>query len=254
MILFYRITPFLVALASALGFAAFLLHWVHPVLAVVLTVVVVSVLLARLLRFQFELFSFWFFLGTVLVFLFSAFSVLFLFESMTTSWFVVCLTIGLLTLFSEFIFLYTHLPSVYQPFSLEYLTLLLNLLSMFFLTSFGFAMRLLVQIPLSFLSIPFFLVSFFLIYGMLWVSKAESVHARFYAFFGAIVFTELFVAISFLPTGFYTNAAFLTVFAYVFFGITRAHAIHKLSRDVARRYLLTASFLLLFIGVSSQWL
>jgi len=254
MILLYRITPFLVAMVSALGFAAFLLRWMHPFIAVFVTVLLLLLLLARLLRFQLDTFSFWFFLGTAGIFLLSAFSVLFLFESMTTSLVVACVTIGLLTLFSEFIFLYTHIPSAYQPFSLEYLTLILNLLSIFFLTCFGFAIRLLVQIPLSFLSVSFFLLSFFLIYGMLWVSKSESVHTRFYAGFGAILFTELFIAISFLPTGFYTNAAFLTVFSYVFFGLTRAQVIHKLTKEVARRYLITAGVLLLFIGVSSQWL
>ena len=254
MILLYRITPFLMAIVSALTFAAFIFRWAHPVLVMMLGFILVLFLLARLLRFQAQSFSFWFFLGTAIIFFLSTFSILFLFENLYASVAVAILSVVLLGLFTEFVFQYVHLPATYQPFSLEYLTLLLNLLSIFFLTCFGFAVRLLVQAPLSVLAIFFFLVSFFLVYGMLWVSKADVMQARFFAFFGAILFTELFVAISYFPTGFYTNAAFMTIFAYVFFGISRAHAIRKLSPVVVKRYLITSILLLLFIGLSSQWI
>ncbi|MEK7452532.1 MAG: hypothetical protein AAB664_04280 [Patescibacteria group bacterium] len=183
MILLYRITPFLVAFTSALGFTALLLRWVHPFVIVGIALFLMMILFARLLQFQWSTFSFWFFLGTAAIFLLSTFSVLFLFEEMLTRVIVSSISVGFLMLFSEFVFLYVHLPSAYQPFSLEYLTLLMNLLSIFFFTCFGFAVSFLVQIPIFFLYIPFFFLSLFLIYGMLWVSKAESPHLRIFCFF-----------------------------------------------------------------------
>jgi hypothetical protein len=104
------------------------------------------------------------------------------------------------------------------------------------------------------LALLFFLLSFFLVYGVLWVTKAESFRSHLYALFGAIILTELFVCITFFPTGFYTNAAFMTIFSYAFFGLTRTEALHKLSREVIKRYVFTSIILLLIVAVSSKWL
>ena len=254
MILLYRITPFLIALTTLIGYGLFVFRIGQPFVVVGLSLIAVVLLFARLLRFHVQEFSFWFFLGIASVFFLSTFGMLVLFETTWVSLVLALLSASLLVLFTEFVFLYTHLPSRYQPFSLEYLTSLLNLLSIFFFSSFAFATRLLIQAPLPFLALLFFLLSFFLVHGMLWVTKAESFRSRLYAFFGAIALTELFICITFFPTGFYTNAAFMTIFSYAFFGITRTEALHKLSPDVVKRYLFTALVLLLVVGVSSKWL
>ncbi len=253
MILLYRITPFLIAIVTLIGYGLFVFRIGHPFLVIGLSAVCVALLIARLLRWHMQEFSFWFFLGIACFFFLSSFGMLFLFE---TTWVSVVLSLvcaSLLVLFSEFVFLYVHLPSQYQPFSLEHLTSLLNLLSIFFFSSFAFAIRLLIQAPLSMLALSFFFLSFFLVYGMLWVTKAESFRSHFYALFGAIALTELFVCLTFFPTGFYANAAFMTIFSYAFFGLTRMEALHKLSSEVVKRYLFTSVALLLFVGISSKW-
>lgn len=254
MILLYRITPFLVAIVTLLGYAGFVFRVMHPFAVIGISFFVFAFLIARLLRFRVFEFSFWFFFGIASLFFLSAYGMLFLFESVWVSSAIALVSSSLLVLFSEFLFLYTHLPSRYQPFSLEHLSSLLNLLSIFFFSCFGFATRLLVQAPLSFLAFVFFCVSFFLVYGMLWVTKAESFRSTMYALFGAIGLTELFLAVSYLPTGFYANAAFITIFCYAFFGLTRTEAIHKLSTDVVKRYVITSLILLLIVGISSKWL
>lgn len=254
MILLYRITPFLVAIVALLGYAMFVFRVVHPVAALGVSFVCVAFLMARLLRWRVQEFSFWFFLGIACLFFLSSFGMLFLFETLWVSIALALVSTFLLVLFTEFVFLYIHLPSRYQPFSLEHLTSLLNLLSIFFFSSFAFATRLLIQIPLSFLALLFFLLSFFLVFGVLWVTKAESFRSHLYALFGAIILTELFVCITFFPTGFYTNAAFMTIFSYAFFGLTRTEALHKLSREVIKRYVFTSIVLLFIVAVSSKWL
>ncbi len=253
MILFYRITSFLMAIVALLGYAAFVFRFGHPFVAISLSLACVVLLLARLLRWRVREFPFWFFLGTGSLFFLSSFGVLFLSEQVWISSIVSFVSATLLVLFTEFVFLYIHLPSRYQSFSLEHVTSLLNLLSIFFFSSFAFAARLLIQTPLSFLMFFFFLLSFFLLYGVLWVTKAETFSSRLYALFGAAVLTELFSVLTFFPTGFYTNAAFMTIFSYAFFGLTRTEALHKLSGTVVKRYLITSILLLILVAASSKW-
>ena len=82
----------------------------------------------------------------------------------------------------------------------------------------------------------------------------DPLKARPYALATAVLITELFAAISFLPTGFYTNAAFLTLAVYVLLGLSRADALHKLSKEVLRRYLTLFLVLTTIIALTSQWI
>ena len=254
MILLYRITPFFIGLVSALGFFGLNFSWIHPAILIPICLLLVVLFFARLLKWQINTFSFWFFLGTPCVFFAASFSIYLLTEDILSRILLGVFCSLLLMLFSEYVFQYIHLPSKYQPFSLEYLTLILNVLSIFFFTSLGFAARILLQAPLILLAGIAFALMYFLVYGTLWVSKAETFRSHYYSALGSILLTEFFVALTFLPPGFYTNAAFLTVFSYVFLGLTRSQAIHKLGKDVILRYCITATILLIYIGMSSQWL
>jgi len=254
MILLYRITPFLVGIISLLGFLGLMNAWAHPMVVIAIALLLGILVFARLIKWQVKTFSFWFFLGTFFLFFAASFSIFLLLEDVWSRWVLIGLYTLLLMLFCEYVFQYTHLPSNYQPFSLEYLTLILNVLSIFLFASLGFAARILLQAPLWILVLLAFALMYFLVYGTLWVSKAETFRSHYYAALGAILLTEFFLALTFLPPGFYTNAAFLTVFSYVFLGLTRAQAIHKLNKEVVLRYGITAITLLILIGLSSQWL
>jgi ABC-type multidrug transport system permease subunit len=94
----------------------------------------------------------------------------------------------------------------------------------------------------------------FVMYGTLWASHVDSVKARPYALSAAILITELFAVISFLPTGFYTNAAFLALSVYVLLGLSREDVLHKLSKEVLRRYVILFCVLTLAIALTSQWI
>jgi len=253
MILFYRLSSFAVAILSGLGFASFFLGWVHPYVTIVLTVLCVGLILGRLLGWHVKTFQFWHLLGTPLLFLVSSFGPFFLLENNLSKILLSLIVVGLLFFFVEHVFSFTHLPINYQPFTLEYLSQLLHILSVFFVSILGFGLSLFLQTPLWFLSLLFFLILFFIVYGTLWVGKVDPIRARPYAFAGALLTTELFAALSFLPTGFYTNAAFLALGVYVFLGLSRAHALHKLSKEVLRRYISVFVVLTFVITLTSQW-
>lgn len=254
MILLHRLTSFAVSIVVAMGFLLLLVSSFHPYLLVVLTGALVALLLARLLQWHIRTFQFWHLMGTPLLFLLSSFGPFFLLESLISKATLAVCVVSILFLFVEHVFSFTHLPVVYQPFTLEYLSGLLHILSVFFLSVLGFGLSLFLQTPLWMLSLIFFLILFFIVYGTLWVGKVDPHRARPYAFVGAVLMSELFAALSFLPTGFYSNAAFLALGVYVFLGLSRAHALHKLSREVLRRYIIVFVVLTLVITLTSQWI
>lgn len=254
MILIHRLTPFAIGLSAVLGFVALLQEWPWSLLFVFLSVCLVALLYARLLHWRVVTFQFWHFLGTPVLFLIASFGMLLLFEHQTTSLILGVVSVLFLLLFAEYIFQYTHLPSQYQPYSIEYLTLLLNVLTIFFLSSVAYGVHLLIQTPLWLLSAVFFLLSFFILYGTLWVSKADDRRSKPYALAGSILTTEFFVTLAFLPSGLYTNAAVISLFFYLFLGLTRAQVHHKLTASVTRRYLGIAIILLLAILFSADWI
>lgn len=254
MILIHRLTPFAIGLISALGFTSLLEGWIHPILTFVLTIVFLALLYARLLHWKAHTFQFWHFLGTPILYLISVFGMIFLFEQPLSSVILALVSVLFLMLMAEYVFQYTHLPSQYQPFSIEYLSLLLNVLTIFFVSSVSYGLYLLIQTPLFLLTCFFFLLSLFVLYGTLWVSKADDIRARPYALAGAILTTEFFLTLAFLPSGLYTNAALITTFFYLFLGLTRAQVHHKLSSTVVKRYVGVAVVLLVVILLSSDWL
>lgn len=237
-----------------MSFVALLLNWFHPLAIVLMCLTLCSLLLSRLLDWQGRTFQFWHLLGTPMLFLLSSFGLFFLLESPGVKMILALVVTFFLFLFIEHVFSFIHLPVTYQPFTLEYLSQLLHVLSVFFLATLGFGMRLFLQAPLWILSLAFFLVLAFIMYGTLWAGKVDPVKARPYALATALLITELFAAISFFPTGFYSNAAFLALSVYVLLGLSRADALHKLSKEVLRRYLILGAVLTAIIALTSQWI
>ncbi|MBT5808144.1 hypothetical protein HOI18_02605 [Candidatus Uhrbacteria bacterium] len=254
MLVLYRLTSVFVALTTIAAFALMVFETSVPLLVLGLSLVLVVLLIGRLLRFQFRTFQFWHLLATPALFLTSSYAFLFFLEQSYALALLGVLTVLLLTLFVEYVFTYIHLPTMYQPFSIEHLGLLMNILTLFFLSSVGFGLRLFLQAPLWILGVIFFLLSWYVVYGTLWASKVEDHRAKPYAIAGAILTTELFVAISFLPSGFYTNAAFVALTFYIFLGLTRASALHRLNKTITRRYLMIFGILVAAIVLTSQWL
>lgn len=256
MILLHRITPFFIGLSVAAGFGVMALlkgQWISLVLALVCWAVSV-LLLARLVGWNVRSFQFWYLVGTPAVFSLSSYAAFLFLEHSAERVFLALLTALLVFFFSEHLFHYIHIPARYQAYAIEHLSLVLTVLTIFFLSSVGFGLQFLLQLPVAFLSLNFFLLSLFVIYGTLWVSKVDHGRAWPYAFAGAVLTTELFSVVTFLPTGFYTNAAVLALFFYLFLGFARAHFLDQLSRGVTQRYLLVGSVLLAMIVGTARWI
>lgn len=257
MILLHRITPFFIGLISALGFVGLLSTSFNPFAVLGLVLLLVLLLLVRLVGFRPGQFSFWIFIGTPFMFLASSFLLELFFENRPEQIGLAVCTALLIFFFAEHLFNYLHLPSNYQAYSIEHLALALNVLTVFFISAAGFGLNILLQVQhfgLLVMSVLFFLITLFVIYSTLWVSKVEGKKTKRYALAGAVLTTELFAVLTFLPTGFYTAAAILTLFFYLFLGLMRAHFLDQLSKTVLRRYLLISGVLLLVILIFSRWI
>ncbi len=156
--------------------------------------------------------------------------------------------------FAEHVFLFFHQQARYRVLSLERISLLIHLCAHFLFAESLYAFLLLVHTPLWILALVYFVLSFFFTNSMLWVSKVERGRAFPYAISGAVVLTEFFVALSFLPSGHGTNAGILTIFLYVFFGLSRSQFMGVLTRSIFLRYLAAGLGLLLLILLSSRWI
>jgi len=255
MILLHRITPFLIGIVTALGFAGLLSLGLHPFAVMGTVLLLVAVLYARLVGFAPRSFQFWMLFGTPLLFLFSSFGLLLFLERPLAQAGLGVFVSLFVFFFAEHVFSYVHVPVNYETYAIEHMSLVMNVASVFFVSVAAFGTRVVLTAfaPLWLLILVFFAVSLFVIFGTLWASKVDVGHARLYALCGAVIVTEIFMAVTYLPTGFYTNAALIALTAYLFLGLTRAHFVEKLSPSIVRRYVVTSTLLLAAILGTSQW-
>lgn len=253
MLILHRITPLLIGVTIGLGVAALLAVSMNPLPIIGATLAITFLLLARLNKWQVTKAPFWMLIGIPFLLTASSFTFMLFLESQSETVALGLLTALLVFFFCEHLFTYVHLPAAYQTYAIEYLALMLNIVSVFVLASSAYAFRLFLHTPLYILLSGFFIVALFVFVSTLWVSKIEKEQVRAFSVCGAVILTELFAVMSFLPTGFLTNAAILTVFLYTFLGISRAHVAKKLSRRVLVRYLATTSVLIAVVFGTAQW-
>ncbi len=256
MILLHRLTPFALAASLAGGFSILILAPRSLVLAGLLLLLVPALLLARLLSWEFKRPAFWVFLGVPLFLVVSAILFFLFLESPVGEWLLAFSVVAVVGLYAENLFNFYHLPSAYQAYSLEYLSLVSAIMSGFFFTAGANGAHLFLHdlVPLWIPTIIVFFATLLSTLAMFWVSKVGFETGKRYAIGGAILMTELFAVISFLPTSFVTNAAAFAVFLYVYLGLMRAHVLERLSPQVIRRYAITATILLAIIFISAKWL
>lgn len=253
MLVIHRLTPFLLAVLAALGIALPLWIPVVPLFFLAIAAAGVVALLWHLAGFRFREPERWFLVGIPAALVVSAYAVALFLES-DASKLALATTVALLVFFfAEHLFAFLHLPAAYQLHALEHVSLVVNAVTMFFAATSLFGLRLFLSLPLWVLSAACFVVSLFLLAATFWVCKVGTNRLRPYALGGALMLTELFLAMSFLPTGFFTNAALLTIFFYLYLGISRAHVLSKLSRPVARRYASVSIFLTILILATARW-
>ncbi len=254
MILLHRITPFVISLLSALGFGLLIWDPLHLKVAAVVCFILIPLLFGRLILWELRRPAFWVFLGTPSLLLLSALMFFLIIESQTGAWVMAITVTAALGLYAENLFAFYHLPSSYQAYSLEFLSLMCYMVSAFFFTGSAYMAQLFLELPLWIPAIATFLIVLLATVAVFWVSKIGFETGILFAVTGAVLMTEVYLSLSMLPTSFVTHAATFTVFWYVFLGISRAHVLEKLTPSVTRRYLAVGVVLLALIFGTATWI
>lgn len=253
MLIFYRSIPALAGLLTAAAFGSATLDpdWFLPATGILLAAL--AFLYARLIDLPKRDFGFWNFLLTPLFLVLSG-AAFFLFLETSSAMFTLLGIVSVLELvYAEHLFYYFHRPSEYRVYTIERISLMLSIVIVFLLASALFGLLMLVNVPLWSLAPVFFLAAAFLVYAILWVSKVDPARAPAYAVAGGLLLTQVFIALSFLPIGYMTNAALLTAFFYFFLGVSRADFLGRLTRRVFVRYLFFTIVVLMMILTTTKW-
>jgi len=253
MILLHRITTFLMAAVLAAAFSVLIFLPSAGTLSALLFLVL-PLLLGRLLLWRVRTVSFWIFWWQGMFFIISAI-VFYLFLEVFWMKIVLILTAAvLLWLYAENLFTFHHLPAAYQAYALEYLSLILALVSIFFFASAGFGMQLFLQLPLWLPAAVVLVAVLLTTLSVFWVSKISLRTARWFVIAIALVMTEFYLALSMLPTSFLTNAAAFACALYLLLGLSRAHLLERLSKSVLKQYLMVGGGLLILIFLTARWI
>lgn len=253
MILLHRITPFAIGITSFASFVALILSPSFGLRALLFCLGLLVLLHARLLLWELRRPAFWVFLGTPIVLWASSMVFFFFLEGDVSKWIVATVVSTCMVLYAENCFSFYHLPSAYQAYALENLSMVLYVLSAFFLTSGAFGAQLFLLLPTW---IPAIVMSFAVLFAttaVFWVSKIGFETGRPYAIVGAIVMAELYVALSMLPTSFVTNAALFSVALYAFFVFARANVLERMTKMMVTRSLVFISALFIVILCTARW-
>lgn len=155
--------------------------------------------------------------------------------------------------FLQVIFLMHHSRPHYQPYALENIIVHLNLIIIFFTAASFFSLIVFLGISLGILLVIFYLVTFLLAYQLLWVSGTTFTANWPYAVIITIVLTEIFWAVSFLPTSVYVNGLVLAISYYLIAGLTRNWLLEIKEKKVVRRYLLISILVFIITMLTAKW-
>lgn len=254
MILLYRLTPFVIFGLSAGGFSLLILRGLDGLIPAVLAFVLIPLLISRLLLWEFRRPAFWVFLGTPCLLLLSGLMFFSIIEAEVAQWLLAVTVTVALGLYTENLFSFYHLPSAYQAYSLEFMSLMNYFVSAFFFTGSAYMAQIFLELPLWVALIATFIMVLLATAAVFWVSKIGFETGIIFAFTGAVLMTEVYASLAMLPTGFVTLAAAFVVLWYVYLGLARAHVLEKLTPSVVRRYVLLGVFMLAVIFGTSSWI
>lgn len=253
MIVLHRITIILETLLVGGLFLLLLNETEYALWASVITLFSFGILQGRLLGFDVRSWSFWIFFLTPIAFAAGGVFFFFFLEAEFIKWAIAILVTAALWMYLENLFTFYYLPGSYQPYSLEYLSLSMYLLCVFFLSSGMYAAQIFLALPLIVPLIALFWILLFASVCTFWVSKVSTEVSLPYALVGAIGLSQLYVALGFLPISFIVNAAVLTLCYYAYLGLVRAHVLEELSAVVVRRYLSFVGLSIFLILITTSW-
>lgn len=197
--------------------------------------------------------KFWYLVITPVLFLAGGLIFLSFLEGRFFKQFFLVVFAVLIWAFLEVVFLKFHLRAKYQTHSLENISTHLNLITIFLIASGFFSLIVFLGISTSLLIIIFAIVNTLLVYQLIKLSDVSLVVGWPYILATVVVITEIFWAVSFLPTSVYVNGLIVTIIYYLITGLTRNWLLGVREGKVVKRYLLISVISLVIVLLSAKW-
>jgi len=166
--------------------------------------------------------------------------------------FVVVLSV-LIWVFLKVVFLKFHFRARYQAYSLENISTHFNLIAVFLIASSFFNLTIFLGVPAWLLVIIFATINVLLIYQLVRLSDVTLSIGWPYVVVITLIATEIFWAVSFLPTSVYINGLIVTIVYYLVTGLARNRLLGVWQKQVIKRYLLISLISLAAILLSAKW-
>jgi hypothetical protein len=167
------------------------------------------------------------------------------------------LSVGVITImlwsYFEVIVLRFHFRPRYQPHSLENISSHLNLIAIFMTASGLFGQKIFLGISIWWCLAFIVLTTALLTYQLVLTSGASLAGGWMYIAVITLIISQLFWAVSFLPTSMYVNALLITIGYYLMSGLVRNWLLEIKEKKVIARYVITAVLATVITLATAKW-
>ncbi|MFC1612910.1 hypothetical protein ACFL23_01125 [Patescibacteria group bacterium] len=159
-------------------------------------------------------------------------------------------------LYLENLFLYFRMPAKYQIYSLENISSYINLISIFFISSSFYGLKILLGVRFKWfiflIAIEFFAV-FILFCQNFWVNKISANESKKYLLIAILILLEIYLIILLLPSNYYVNGLIFSLAYYVIAGLIKYKLLDKLEKRIIMKYSSISFILFIFLLVTTKW-
>lgn len=159
----------------------------------------------------------------------------------------------LLWAYLQVVFLRFHFRPKYEPYSLENMTIHLNLIAVYLLASGFYSLILFLNINYWLLAGGFFLVSLLVSSQVVWASSTTVSSGWPYILVMTLALGQVYLAASYLPTSVYVNGLLVALTFYATGGIFRNWLLEIKNKNVFYRYLLISLISAIIILLTAKW-
>jgi len=198
-------------------------------------------------------FKYWRFFITPLILIGSGLNFfLYLEGSLTVHFFVLVMTV-LIWLYLEVIYLRLYFRPKYEPYSLENITVYVDLLSIFLLASSLYSTIIFLDINIWLLIGLFAIICFLASAQLIWASGITMIFGWRHLAVIVLSVTEVFYVVSFLPTSVYVNGFLVAICYYLISGLIRNWLLDIRENRVIKRYLVVSILCIVIILLTAKW-
>ncbi|MFA6215609.1 MAG: hypothetical protein WC768_03510 [Patescibacteria group bacterium] len=221
--------------------------------AIILCLVIVFLGIYQLMDYNFKSGKFWRNVLTPVLFLSSCFIFLIFAEGNFLKHIFLGCFVALIWVFLETIFVQYHFRPKYQVHSLENISVNINLLTVFLMTSGFFSLIIFLGLSLWPFLAAFALISLFLTHQIVWASDHTIKTGWRHIVITALLATEVFWVVSFLPVSVYVSGLVVTISYYLITGLSRNWLLGIKEKKVVIRYLAIGVVSLIIILATAKW-